>query len=50
MSSLAVASKGQDRDEHVVADLDLDEVQEVRTHWQFYRDRRPEMYGPLNQM
>jgi hypothetical protein len=39
-----------DRDELVVADLDLDEIQEVRTHWQFYRDRRPEMYGPLGGM
>jgi beta-ureidopropionase len=39
-----------DRDELVVADLDLDEIQEVRTHWQFYRDRRPEMYGPLSGM
>jgi beta-ureidopropionase len=45
-----LAKASDDRDELVVADLDLDEIQEVRTHWQFYRDRRPEMYGPLNQM
>jgi len=45
-----LAKASEDRDELVVADLDLDEIQEVRTHWQFYRDRRPEMYGPLNQM
>jgi N-carbamoylputrescine amidase len=31
-----------------VADLNLDEIREVRTHWQFYRDRRPEMYGSLS--
>ena len=24
---------------------DLDMIEEVRTQWQFYRDRRPEMYG-----
>jgi len=34
-------------DELIVADLDLDEIKQVRTHWQFYRDRRPDMYGPL---
>jgi hypothetical protein len=28
----------------------LDEIREVRTHWQFYRDRRPEMYGGLAAM
>ena len=28
----------------------LDEIREVRTHWQFYRDRRPEMYGQLSAM
>ena len=45
-----LAKASDDRDELVVADLDLDEIQEVRTHWQFYRDRRPEMYGPLGGM
>jgi beta-ureidopropionase len=45
-----LAKASEDRDELVVADLDLDEIQEVRTHWQFYRDRRPEMYGPLGEM
>jgi len=38
----------EDKDELIVADLDLDEIKEVRTHWQFYRDRRPEMYGELS--
>jgi len=40
----------EDKDELVVADLNLDEIREVRTHWQFYRDRRPEMYGELTSM
>lgn len=34
----------RDKDEVVVADLDLDMIQEVRNVWQFYRDRRPETY------
>jgi beta-ureidopropionase len=35
--------------ELVVRDLDLDLVDEVRRQWAFYRDRRPEAYGPLVQ-
>jgi len=31
----------------ITADLDLDLVNEVRAYWQFYRDRRPELYGVL---
>ena len=31
-------------DELVVADLDLDVIEEVRRTWQFYRDRRPDSY------
>ncbi len=34
-------------DEVLVADLDLDEIREVRGIWQFYRDRRPDAYGEL---
>ena len=42
-----VAQAGRDKDELVVADLDLDMIQEVRNVWQFFRDRRPESYAPL---
>jgi N-carbamoylputrescine amidase len=35
--------------ELVVRDLDLDLVDEVRRQWAFYRDRRPDAYGPLIQ-
>ena len=42
-----IAQAGRDRDEVLVADLDLDEIKEVRTVWQFFRDRRPETYGEL---
>jgi beta-ureidopropionase len=34
-------------EELVVCDLDLDLIEEVRNQWAFYRDRRPDMYGPL---
>ncbi len=37
----------RDKEEVVVADLNLDEIQEVRQVWQFFRDRRPESYGDL---
>lgn len=40
----------RDKDELVVADLDLDKIKEVRNTWQFFRDRRPETYGPLAQI
>ena len=36
-------------EEVVVRDLDLDMVEEVRKTWAFYRDRRPDAYGPLVQ-
>ncbi len=42
-----VAQASRDRDELVVADLDLDMIREVRNTWQFYRDRRPETYQAL---
>jgi len=34
-------------EELIVCDLDLDLIQEVRNTWQFYRDRRPDMYGDI---
>ncbi|MDH3606178.1 MAG: acyltransferase [Acidimicrobiia bacterium] len=54
-SSYFVDPRGQiidgaasDTDEElVVRDLDLDMVDEVRKTWAFYRDRRPDAYGPL---
>ena len=42
-----VAQGSRDKDEVIVADLDLDEIREVRETWQFFRDRRPETYGGL---
>ncbi len=42
-----LAQASRDKDEVLVADLNLDEIQEVRNVWQFYRDRRPETYQTL---
>jgi len=42
-----IAEASRDKDELVVADLDMDLIKEVRDTWQFYRDRRPETYGDL---
>jgi N-carbamoylputrescine amidase len=37
----------RDQDELVTTEMDLDEIQEVRNTWQFFRDRRPETYEAL---
>ncbi|WP_329311231.1 nitrilase-related carbon-nitrogen hydrolase [Streptomyces sp. NBC_01262] len=42
------AASGKD-EELVVRDLDFDKITEVRQQWAFYRDRRPDAYGPLTQ-
>ncbi|AXI76879.1 nitrilase-related carbon-nitrogen hydrolase [Peterkaempfera bronchialis] len=45
-----VGEVASDKDEElVVRDLDLDLIQEVRQGWAFYRDRRPDAYGPLTE-
>ena len=41
----AQASYGDD--ELLVHEIDLDMIREVRDTWQFFRDRRPDLYGPL---
>jgi len=42
-----VAEASRDKDELLVAELDLDLIEEVRRVWQFFRDRRPETYDDL---
>ena len=42
-----VLAEAGEEEEIVVADLDLDQVAEVRANLPFYRDRRPDMYGVL---
>jgi N-carbamoylputrescine amidase len=41
------AQASRDHDEVLTADLDLDKIAEVRKTWQFFRDRRPDMYDDL---
>jgi beta-ureidopropionase len=45
-----LAKASRDKDELLVTEIDLDEVKEVRDLWQFFRDRRPETYGPLTEL
>lgn len=42
-----VAQASRDKDEVLTADLDLEMIAQVRNTWQFFRDRRPDMYGSL---
>jgi len=41
------AEASRDDDELLIAEFDLDLIEEVRSTWQFFRDRRPETYGDL---
>jgi N-carbamoylputrescine amidase len=40
----------EDKDELLVAEFDLDMIDEVRSTWQFFRDRRPETYDKLTNL
>jgi N-carbamoylputrescine amidase len=42
-----IAQASRDKDELLVAELNFDDIKEVRDLWQFYRDRRPETYKEL---
>ncbi|MCH8913884.1 MAG: acyltransferase [Planctomycetes bacterium] len=42
-----MAEACRDKDDIVIADLDLDMIREVRNVWQFFRDRRPDMYDEV---
>ncbi len=42
-----IAQASRDKDEVLTADLDLAQIAEVRKTWQFFRDRRPDMYEAL---
>jgi N-carbamoylputrescine amidase len=39
-----IAQASRDRTQVLVADVDLAKIEEVRSVWKFYRDRRPETY------
>jgi len=42
-----IAEASENKDELLIADFDLEMIDEVRSTWQFFRDRRPETYGKL---
>jgi len=44
----AIASR--DKDELLVHEIEMDMVREMRDKWQFFRDRRPDTYGPLTEL
>ncbi len=46
-SGQIVAKASQDREEIVIAEVDLGKVDQTRTHWPFLRDRRIDAYGDL---
>lgn len=41
---------GEDDEGAFVADCDVDVIRQARALFQFYRDRRPEAYGPLSEL
>lgn len=47
---IVAQSDKRTEDDVVLADLDLDMIREVRSVWQFFRDRRPETYGPITEL
>ena len=42
-----LSTGSRDKDELVVAEMNLEMIEEVRRTWQFFRDRRPETYEDL---
>ena len=42
-----IAEASEDKDELLIAEVDLNMIDEVRQTWQFYRDRRPDAYDEL---
>jgi beta-ureidopropionase len=45
-----LAEASEDKSELIVADMDFDQIEEVRQTWQFYRDRRPETYQDMSEL
>jgi N-carbamoylputrescine amidase len=46
-SGVMVAEASTDREEILVATVDLGKIDETRTHWPFLRDRRVDAYGDI---
>jgi len=46
-SGALLAQAGQDEEAVISASFDLDELKRARDNWFVFRDRRPDLYGPL---
>tara|TARA_B100001013_G_C24541671_1_gene414934 strand:- start:142 stop:687 length:546 start_codon:yes stop_codon:yes gene_type:complete len=44
---LVLQEASEKREELLIADCDWSQVEEVRRHWPFFRDRRIDSYGPI---
>ncbi|MFT6559010.1 MULTISPECIES: nitrilase-related carbon-nitrogen hydrolase [Sneathiella] len=42
-----IVQASDNKDELIVADMDMDMIREIRNNWQFFRDRRPDTYLDL---
>jgi N-carbamoylputrescine amidase len=42
-----VAEAGRNTDDILIATFELDAIQAARRSWGLFRDRRPDLYGPL---
>jgi beta-ureidopropionase len=45
-----IAEASEYNDELLITEFDLDMIDEVRSTWQFFRDRRPETYGRMTDL
>jgi N-carbamoylputrescine amidase len=44
-----IAQASHDKEEVLIAEVDLQRIEEVRRNWPFWRDRRVDAYGPITQ-
>ena len=45
-----IACASEDQDELLIAEFDLDLIEQIRSKWQFFRDRRPETYDKITEL
>ena len=44
-----IAQASHDKEEVLIAEVDLHHMEDVRRNWPFWRDRRVDAYGPITQ-
>jgi N-carbamoylputrescine amidase len=42
-----LAQGSADKEEVIIAEIDLGKIEKIRRHWPFYRDRRIDSYGDI---